>query len=151
MCLVKLLAILYFSCPLIWWAIFKLSNSPDLVKHFCLNQDYRALLQHTCTDLRKLYCNWANSNWRWPQTVVGASSELSTVVEGSNGTSWLFNAWSGVTVTEEGLSNAILSLHSWLLSLGESFEFVTLCDVGKPFTAKHLKKQKSRWILQKFF
>lgn len=147
--LVKLLAI-YLSCPLIWQAIFKLPNSQDLVKHtwtFLFEQDYTALL-HTCTYLRKLYCNWANSNWRWPQTVVGASSELSTAVEGSNGTSWLFDAWSGVTAIEKGSSSALLSSLLWLLSLRESFVFVTLCDVGKPFTAKDLKEQKRRWILE---
>ena len=97
--------------------------------------------------LRKLYCNWANNSWRWPQTVVGASSELRTVVEGSNGTSWLFDDWLGVTATDEGSSSSSLSLLLWLLSLGESFVFVTLCDVGKPFKAKDLKKQKSRRIL----
>ena len=45
-------------------------------------------------------------------------------------------------MTKEGLSNAIISLLLWLFSLGESLVFVTLCDVGKPFTAKGLKKEE---------
>ena len=45
-------------------------------------------------------------------------------------------------MTEEGLSNAIISSLLWLFSLGESLVFVILCDVGKPFTAKDLKPQE---------
>ena len=111
--------------------------------------------------LRKLYCNWANSNWRCPQTVVGASSEFSMVVEGSNGTCSTADTLLGVVGTFRGLSRdppfsllwwfnleeSLAGLFEvsplWLLWLvtSELFELLDkVSDVDKPFTADNLER-----------
>ena len=94
------------------------------------------------TYLRKLYCICPNNNWRCPQTVDGASSELSIVVAGSNGARCTADVSSGVFSTLEasfGVSSSDLLL--WLASAGKSVlpvdivGFASGSDVDKPFAA----------------